>query len=664
MARSVTLGNGNILVGIDPHGLVRDLYFPFVGESNHVSGASGSFVHRIGVFVDGAISWIGDAGWQVEAQLDTKSLVGRIRAVNESIGIVLSSTDVVHNEKNVFIRSFVVQNTRDDSREVRVFFSQQFRISESRRGDTGYFDPRVNAIIHYKGHNAFLINALHKGVQFTDFNIGLFGIEGKEGTFYDAHDGILERNPIEHGSVDSVIGVTCTLEGGASERVEYFVACGSSIAEVHDLNEYVLSETTASLISSTENYWKAWLVNEERDISLLAPELQDLFNRSLSIIRVHTDNRGGIIASSDTDMLHHGRDTYGYVWPRDAAIIANTLGEAGYADVALRFFSFISKQVEKDGYLLHKYLVDGVLGSSWHPWMHKGKPQLPIQEDETALALYMLWHHHAQSPNVEFIESLYNPFIEKTADFLTIFIESELGLPKNSYDLWEEKFGTSTYTASAVYGALLAAAQFASMLGKMGPARTYSAVAQRIREGILKHLFDEELGMFVKHIYTSEEHEMHVDRTVDISSFFGPLYFGVIDPHDPRVKKAFSVVEERLRIRGGTDGYIRYEGDTYYRMNETGSPNPWIIATLWVAQYHIMAATKIDDLARPYEILEWTLKHAAPGGILSEQIHPHTGEHLSTSPLVWSHAEFVATSLRYIEKHDELSGKKCPPSQA
>ena len=54
MARAVTLGNGNMLVGLDYKGQVRDLYFPFVGESNHVSGASGSFVHRIGVYVDRA----------------------------------------------------------------------------------------------------------------------------------------------------------------------------------------------------------------------------------------------------------------------------------------------------------------------------------------------------------------------------------------------------------------------------------------------------------------------------------------------------------------------------------------------------------------------------------------------------------------------------------
>ncbi len=658
MARAVTLGNGNILVGLDYKGQLRDLYFPFVGESNHVSGASGSFVHRIGVYVNDKISWLDDASWDVIVGSDAKTVVGSMRAINQTLGIVIESCDVVHNEKNVFIRSFVVTNTLQEEREIKVFFSQQFRISESRRGDTGFFDPRVGAIVHYKGHCAFLVNAFVNGKQFSDFNIGLFGIEGKEGTYHDAHDGILEKNPIEHGSVDSIIGITCTFEPGAHAGIQYWITCGASVSEVHELNAYVLLETPEALTLSTQNYWKAWIEKEDRDLSLLSPELQTLFNRSLTTIRVHTDNHGGIIASSDTDMLHHGRDTYSYVWPRDAAIIAYALDQTGYTDVAARFFSFISERVEKDGYLMHKYRTDGVLGSSWHPWIHKGQPQLPIQIDETALPLFMLWQHYEITRDIEFIESLYNPFIEKAAEFLCKFIEAEFGLPKNSYDLWEEKCGMSTYSASAVFGALNAAAHFATMLGKEESARTYSAVAQRMQGGILEHLYDTDLSMFIKQIYMREDGEAEYDKTIDVSSFFGPLYFGVIDKDDERITRAFKTIEARLRVQGEIGGYIRYEGDNYYRLQEAQTPNPWVITTLWVAQYHIMKAVKLSELKQAYELLEWTCAHATKSGVLSEQIHPNTGEHLSTAPLTWSHAEFVITVNAYIKKHNELSIKK------
>ncbi len=510
-------------------------------------------------------------------------------------------------------------------------------------------------MIHYKGHNKFLINATHMDKQFTDFNIGLFGIEGREGTWHDASDGVLERNPIEHGSVDSVIGISCDLLPESHTEVMYWVACGSTVDQVHDLNELILKESPEAFIRSTKNYWQAWVNKDERDLSLLSPELQSLYTRSLMTIRVHTDNGGGIIASSDTDMLHHGRDTYSYVWPRDASIIAHALDRAGYTDISRRYFKFITAKLEKGGYLYHKYRVDGVLGSSWHPWIQDDESILPIQEDETALTLLMLWKHYQVAKDLEFLESMYNSFIEPAAEFMVDYLEASLGLPDASFDLWEEKYGISTYTACSVFAALVAATEAANLLGKDEPARTYSAVLQRMRGAILEHLYDDDLGMFIKQVTVNKDGDVEYDKTVDMSSFFAPVFFGLLDVDDERMEKAFSVVEERLRVQSESAGYVRYENDSYYTMQDAGSPNPWVVTTLWMAQYHIKKAKNLKDLEEPYQMLEWTCSHATKSGVLAEQMHPRTREHLSTAPLTWSHAEYVITVDDYINKYKELS---------
>ncbi len=655
MARAVTLGNGRILVGLDYRGQVRDFYAPQVGHSNHVSGASGNYVHRIGVFVDGQLTWLDDPSWEMTVSCAADSVVGCMHAVNNELGITLTSNDAVHNEKNIFLRSFTIGNEKNQSREVKIFFSQQFRISESRRGDTGFYDPRVKSIIHYKGRHAFLVNATHEGEQFSDYNIGLFGIENKEGTFHDAVDGILERNPIEHGSVDSVIGITCQIAPKGHTEVQYWICYGESISEAHDLNTQVMEETPEVLIESTKDYWSAWADKKTHDLEPLSKDLQSLFFKSLLTIRVHMDNSGGIIASSDTAMLHHGRDTYSYVWPRDGAYIAHALDLAGHESSARHYYEFISKLLERDGYLMHKYRADGVLGSSWHPWMHDDEPKLPIQEDETALTLVMLWRHYESTKDLEFIESIYNTFIEPAANFMSEFIRAEFGLPESSYDLWEEKFGISTYTASCVYAGLIAASNFANTLGKEEPARTYSAIAQRMRTGIIDHLYDEKKNMFVKQIVPQEDGDPIIDETVDMSSFFGPIYFGVIEPDDPRVKKALQVIEDRLRVNHHQIGYVRYEGDNYYTLQDAGTPNPWIITTLWIARYKIMTADTVEGLKEAEGILEWVKDQASSSGMLAEQMHPHTGEHLSTAPLIWSHSEFVVTALEYVKKYNEIT---------
>ena len=655
MARAVTIGNGSLLVGLDYRGQLRDLYYPHVGEANHVSGASGNFVHRIGVFCDGEMSWLDSDEWQIEIGSDEETSIGNMTATHVRLGVQLTSRDAVHNEQNVFLRNFTLTNKGTKKRELKLFLSQQFRIAESRRGDTAFFDPRVKAIIHYKGNTTFLVNASINDVQFTEYNIGLFGIEGKEGTYMDATDGVLEKNPIEHGSVDSVIGLTAELAAGASAEVHYWVVCGNTIPDVHTLDEYVIDETPARLIDSTDAYWRAWLDKEPRDLSILPTALRILYNRSLITMRVHTDNDGGIIASSDTDMLHHGRDTYSYVWPRDAAVIASALDISGYHDVATRFFTFITKCIEPGGYLMHKYRSDGVLGSSWHPWMRQGVPQLPIQEDETAATVFALWQHYERCRDLEFIESLYNPFIEPAAKFMCEFIEPTTGLPQASYDLWEEKYGTSTYTAASVYAGLMAASRFAMILGKDDDARTYQAIAQRMQTAIGTVLFDEETGMFVKHVRHTEDGELEYDKTFDTSSFYGLIVFEVFDIDDPKITRAAAAVRDRLQVHANSKGYVRYENDGYYRMSDADTPNPWVITTLWMAQYLIKKANKLTELKEPLDLLMWTCSHATTGGVLAEQMHPNTRAHLSTAPLTWSHAEYVLAVDAYLKKVKDLS---------
>ncbi len=57
-------------------------------------------------------------------------------------------------------------------------------------------------------------------------------------------------------------------------------------------------------------------------------------------------------------------DTYSYVWPRDGALVAHALDLAGYIVLASRFYNFCSDVLEKDGYLLNKYIPSKNVGSS------------------------------------------------------------------------------------------------------------------------------------------------------------------------------------------------------------------------------------------------------------------------------------------------------------
>src|SRR5262249_46159075 len=155
------------------------------------------------------------------------------------------------------------------------------------------------------------------------------------------------------------------------------------------------------------------------------------------------------------------RDTYSYLWPRDGALVAHALDIAGFDSVSVDFYRFCRPLLTREGYFVHKYNPDGSPGSSWHPWLHDNEYQLPIQEDETAQGLCAVWKHFDKCRDIEITRPLYRDLIIRAARFLCEFLDAEHGLPLPSYDLWEERRGVHAWTVAAVYGGLMAAANFA-----------------------------------------------------------------------------------------------------------------------------------------------------------------------------------------------------------
>jgi oligosaccharide amylase len=650
MAKYTTLGNGHALVTLDRNSMVRDLYYPYVGLENHVGGR---YAHLIGVLVDGRFSWLNDGSWNIQNDNSDESFSNCVKADNQSIGVRLSLTDVVYNEKNIFARQVTVKNMGGTARQIKVFFNQQFEFYASHSAHTAFFDPLGNVIIHYRNHRAFLVNAQINGRGFDDYSCGIFAAEGKEGTHIDAQDGNLSRNPIEHGQADSCLGITDHYEPEEEKTIYYWIAMGKSIQEVKELDQYVREVGAEHIIRTTRDYWHAWVNRQNYTYHGLSEGVVTLFKKSLFVIKAHVDSEGGIIASGDSSMLKYGKDTYAYVWPRDAAYIAKALDKEGDHMAVKKFFRFCNDVIADEGYFLHKYGPDKSLGSSWHGWLVDNNVQLPIQEDETAVVLHVLWKHYEITRDLELIEELYNSLIKKAAGFMADYRDQRTGLPMPSHDLWEEKFGVHTYTASSVYAALIAAGRFAALLGKHKSEKRFFDAAREIREGIFAHLYNEETGVFYKRIIISDGENYTVDDTLDVSSFYGLYEFGVLGINDEKLLRFKDILKRDLSCASPVRGIFRYKGDNYFR--ESGySENPWIITTLWLAQHRIDTAENESDLQEAKTWLEWAVEHATPSGILSEQIHPVNGTPLSACPLVWSHSEFVTTVINYIRKVDDL----------
>jgi len=660
MPRSIVLGNGEMMVCLDANGIVRDLFYDYVGQENHVGGHR----HHVGLWVDGAFSWLDDPAWKKRARYQGGSMVGLITAENEALGIGLEFHDFVYNEKSAFIRKVIVRNRREGARKARLFFGQEFQINESQTGISAFYDPTENVVIHYKGRRVFLIGGQlgRKRRGISDYAIGTVHHRGLEGTWRDAEDGVLSKNPVDHGSVDSCVGFEVQLTAKGQESLYYWIAVGHTLVEARELNHYIIERRPQHLLETTKDFWRAWVDMYKFEFLDLSDHVVELFKTSLLIIRTHVDNRGAIIASADSDFLQGGRDTYAYMWPRDGAFVVKALDQAGYFENTQEFFKFCNGVLMPGGYLMHKYMCDRSLGSSWHPWGTIENPHLPIQEDETALPLHALYHHYTRKHDLEFIESIFNSFIRPAANFLCDYRHEGTKLPRPSYDLWEENRAVSTFTSASVYGGLMAAAEFSKLLGKTRRYKRYLGVANEVREGIMKHLFDPATGAFLKNIRWTEDGQEIKDRTIDASSVFGIMEFGVLPIDDPRLISAWEATRKALWVPGKVGGLARYTGDRYFQSQPKPPGNPWIICTLWYAQYLIRKAKNDKDLAPVREILAWVCHHAMDCGVMAEQLDPVSGTSLSAAPLTWSHAAFVTTMIEYLDRLQKLGlCKTCLP---
>ncbi len=648
MARPIVLSNGELQIGLNDFGLVHDFYFPYVGLENHAAGAR--LRHKIGVWVDGQISWLDeDKGWAFSFHYPHTALIGHTVAKNEALGIILEFDDCVDSALSAFMRNIHVVNTKPVARDIRLFMHQAFVIGDAYSNtDTAQYLPDNHAILHYRGRRAFIISGqIDNETPFDQHSIGLFGLEGHEGTFRDAEDGELSGSNVEHGRVDSILRFSLAIDAHSSARVHYWIAAGTSMRQALYIHNQIKEEGISERLHATASWWEAWLQPAITIAKKLPQQHQQTFIDSVMVMKSQIDKRGAVIASTDTSMLNYTRDAYAYAWPRDGSYVLWPLIRMGYKDEAYRFFEFCKRGLHAGGYLMHKYSADGALGSSWHPYVQPdGSFAAPIQEDETATVLYVLAQFYQTHNDPTILKDFYESMVVPMATFLVEYVDSATGLPKPSYDLWEEVYMVTTYTVATVYGALIAVSDLASAAHDEPHAVEWRTAATDIQAAARRHLYNHERKAFYKGLNVRDG-QMVKDATIDTSAIFGAYQFGLVNTNDEEMKES---IETTKAVFGVIDtpriGLPRYENDNYRREDTTITGNWWFITSLWLVQYDFANGNQDQAMQR----LDWLQSLALPTGMLSEQIDPKTNEQISPAPLAWSQAEYVSTLLDIISE--------------
>jgi oligosaccharide amylase len=605
------VGNGRILLTINEVGEWNELFYPYPGQFQHLREM------RLGVFdVERArFSWMrpgegytltqrsGNPGAAIESQWS-------------SDGIDLRVSDRVHPDHDLIIRTVEVRSEYPKS--LRLFAYHSLKIAESMYQDTAYIDPSGTSVVHYK--RGYYFHFLSEP-NFSRATCGQHTLRGLRGTYVDAEDGMLtEGHTVSHGAADSALQWDVSTSPERDTTVRLFVALGLGPDALGRVIREIRQRDPVRLEREVDDYWMTWIARHPPQIEDgLSEKVQRLYQASVLVLRHMTGANGSIIASPDTRALVIGGDSYNYCWMRDGGYVSKAMDEAGLYESAQKFLRYCQRCQTPGGYFVHRHFPDGAIGSTWHP-----PPFLQI--DQTGTVVAAVWHHYKRRGNLEELLD-YWPMVRSAADFMASFRDPESGLPRPSYDLWEETNAVHTYSTAVVVHALERAARIAEELGK-DPSE-WRRAGQEIRDAALKFLWNEELRRFHRRVNPN-------DDRLD-ASLLPALKLGLLDWKDPRSKDVVDQVEARL-WKPSTGGVARYEGDEYY-----GTENPWIISTLWLAE----ARLQLGQPERARELIEWVANHATPTLLLPEQVDSLTAEPRSATPLTWSHSTFVDVVNKY-----------------
>ena len=699
MPRELVFGNGHLLVNLDSALDIRDIYYPCVGQLNHVSG----YRCRMGLWTaDAGFAWCGDDEWERELSYLPNSAISDCTLTSQRLGLTLRVRHGVDPKDCIFLQQITLVNLWQADRTARLFFSYDLRIDESDIGDTAFYHPYADAMIHYKRDRYLLFSGKTSGELdeapndsesgIAQYACGVKEFGGAEGTWRDAEDGQLSGNSIAQGSVDSTIGFDFNLEPGGERRLHAWMTVGPDLNSVINLHESVKAQGVDTLLNYAEQISRDWVLTHSSfaqsfnaregesessnrgmlDLESLPQRVSALFRSSLVVIGAQIDRGGAIIASTDSDILQTARAHYAYMWPRDGALVAQPLDRLGLKRFTEPFFAFCSALLERspltvdlpDGQkaaaLLHKYGPDGTMGASWHGWtVPPAGREVPIQEDGTALVVWSAAQHLLRQPEGSRDARLAESLVLPAARFLAHHRDIETHLPLPSWDLWEERRGIHLYTAGAVIGGLLQAARVCEIMGVdfANDATSFRSAADETREAVLTQFWDEAHGRFARTLYRDEvTGALHKDMTVD-SCLFGAFAYGALPADHPKVAATMGAIGRTLWVKTGIGGLARYENDYYFRVedsevcNRADVPgNPWVICTLWLADWMIATAKSAEDLEPALDLIEWAVTCASTTGILPEQIHPISYKPLSVAPLTWSHAQYVTTVMAYLDR--------------
>jgi glucoamylase len=587
-------------------------------------------------------SWLDSQEWQAKQHYVPDTNIAVTEYTRAGSGIAIRQTDFVLPDSDVFSRSYEAENT-SGSRLTVSFAVFSSCVSTTPNSAGIIFDTRLSALIPYRHGYYYSVSSPAAVLQ---YQLG-------EGSKENAGCGQLCGNDtIGMTKEGALIWDGTALESG--QRTQFGLRLCFA-RDLRSLKSLIIEQDHNDIkidIQRAELFWHSYLAGL-RKVNTGNGEIDALYKRSLLVFALMTNKKtGAILAAPEVDEEFTRCGRYSYCWGRDAAFIADALDRCGLSEDVERFYRWTAMVQDDDGSWQQRFYTDGNLAPSWG-----------LQVDESGSIIMGILKHYEATGNIQFLRDLW-PAVNKGIEFMLSYMDAETGLPWLSFDLWEERLGEHAYSSAAVCAGIEAGAAIAEILAEksevkiptpaelVSTSEAWKKAAAALRKSIEESFWHPEWNRFIRSIRVKlngwgEEHTdakvwlktndrsicrdySLIDGALDISLLGLSVPFGIYSSDDPRMVSTAQIVEQQLGIHQA-GGLMRYEYDGYI------GGNPWVLATLWAALYHIERKTYKKAL----DYLNWAVKSATEQGLLPEQVDKNTGEPAWVIPLTWSHAMFI-----------------------
>ncbi|MDX6743845.1 glycoside hydrolase family 15 protein [Actinocorallia sp. A-T 12471] len=192
--------------------------------------------------------------------------------------------------------------------------------------------------------------------------------------------------------------------------------------------------------------------------------------------------------------------------------------------------------------------------------------------------------------------------------------------------IWEVRGGPRHFTHSKVmcWAALDHALALADLLRAHDRVAYWTETRDAIHAEVLARAWKPEVGAFTRDF----------DSTDLDASALTMCLTGFLPADDPRMLATIDAVADRLTDeRGLVHRYLTADG-------LPGEEGSFLMCTFWLA--HALALA--GRTAEAHEVFERALSHRNDLGLLPEEIHPRTAEHLGNTPQAFSHIGLINTA--------------------